>query len=93
MKFMETLTAAEKIVLTDRAEEYGEATYVPTHIRIAQVWSGILDHEVQPQQVALMMAGLKLVRASGTPDHDDSYIDAIGYVGIAAEIVDMPEGV
>ena len=68
-------------LLTQRGNQWGDA--IGTHVRIAQVWSGILDHEVQPVQVALMMEGLKLVRASINPDDPDSFHDAQGYDRIA----------
>ena len=64
-------------LLTQRGNQWGDA--IGTHVRIAQVWSGILDHEVQPVQVALMMEGLKLVRASINPSDPDSFDDAQGY--------------
>ncbi len=68
-------------LLTQRDNHWGDA--VGTHVRIAQVWTGILNHEVQPVQVALMMEGLKLVRASINPADPDSFHDAQGYDRIA----------
>lgn len=64
-------------LLAQRGQQWGDA--IGTHVRIAQVWSGILDHEVQPVQVALMMEGLKLVRASINPSDPDNFNDAQGY--------------
>ena len=68
-------------LLTQRGNQWGDA--IGTHVRIAQVWSGILNHEVQPVQAALMMEGLKLVRASINPSDPDSFHDAQGYDRIA----------
>ena len=68
-------------LLTQRGNQWGDA--IGTHVRIAQVWTGILDHKVEPVQVALMMEGLKLVRASINPDDPDSFHDAQGYDRIA----------
>ena len=73
-------------LLEQRGNQWGDA--IGTHVRIAQVWSGILGHEVQPVQVALMMEGLKLVRASINPDDPDSFHDAQGYSRIAELIAD-----
>lgn len=87
MKVKEVFERAEKIVLTDRAEEYSNITKTQMHIQIAQVWSGILNHEVTAHEAALCMSGLKLVRASFQPGHEDSYVDAAGYAAIAAEIL------
>lgn len=72
-------------LLAERQADYGDPT--DTHVRIAQVWSGILGHEVQPVEVALMMAGLKLVRAAKGPTKQDSYDDAHAYVAIAETII------
>ena len=64
-------------VLKERGNQWGDA--VGTHCRIAQVWSGILDHEVSALQVALCMEGLKLVRGEINPEDPDSFHDAQGY--------------
>lgn len=76
-------------ILKQRGEVYGDM--VITHARIAHMWSGILDTEVSAHQVALCMAALKLVRASVSPEHRDSYLDAKGYVEIAERILDSWE--
>lgn len=72
-------------LLAERGQDYGDP--VDTHIRIAEVWSGILGHPVQPVEVALMMVGLKLVRAAKGPTKQDSYDDAHAYVSIAETII------
>ena len=71
-------------LLEQREQVYGDK--ITTHARIAEVWSGICGHPINGQQVALMMAGLKLVRASISPDYSDSYDDIQGYTRIAQEI-------
>lgn len=71
-------------ILQEREKQWGDATR--THQRIAEVWSGILGHPVTPVEVALMMAGLKLVRASINPGEPDSYLDGHGYLTIAEHI-------
>ena len=77
---------SEKIdaLLEQRGSSWGNAA--ATHSRIAQVWSGILDTEVTAGQVALCMAGLKLVRACVNPDDPDSFDDGHGYLAIAEDI-------
>ena len=76
----------EKIdaLLEERGKSWGNAS--ATHARIAQVWSGILDHPVTAGQVALCMTGLKLVRGSINPDDPDSFDDGQGYLSIAKDI-------
>lgn len=87
MKCKDVLDRAEDVVLSQRQKEYSQQSKTQMHIQIAQVWSGILDREVTAHEVALCMAGLKLVRASCQPGHEDSYVDAVGYAAIAAEIL------
>lgn len=76
-------------LLEERGRSWGSAG--ATHARIAQVWSGILDHPVTAGEVALCMSGLKLVRASVNPDDPDSFNDGVGYLKIAMSIYDHTE--
>ena len=85
MKFEDALRSAQDIVRGDRNDEYG--SFEQMMIRTAQVWTGILDHEVQPAEVAMCMAGLKLVRMQQNPDKEDSFTDALGYTAMAADIL------
>lgn len=68
-------------LLEQRGNQWGDA--IETHVRIAQVWTGILGFGVQPVQVALMMKGMKMVRASINPSDRDSFDDDEGYGRIA----------
>ena len=76
----------EKIdaLLEERGKSWDNAS--ATHARIAQVWSGILDHPVTAGQVALCMTGLNLVRGSINPDDPDSFDDGQDYLSIAKDI-------
>ena len=67
----------------DRNEQNGDPK--ENHQRIAIIWSVILDTTVEPYQVALCMAGLKLARLAYNP-LDDSFIDGAAYLAIAGEI-------
>lgn len=67
-------------VVARRVRLYGDP--VETFVRIAQVWSGILGTHVNPTDVPLMMAGLKLVRTQVTPDYSDNSDDVDGYMDI-----------
>ena len=71
-------------ILVTRGKQWGDPEI--THERIALVWSGILDHRVSAHDVALCMAGLKMVRAANNPLEPDSYMDAKGYTDIAEMI-------
>ena len=92
MKIEETLDTAKSTVLNLRDQQYGNVTRHQQHERIAQVWSGILQHEVTGYQVALCMAGMKLIRAENAPAVTDSFVDICGYAAIAGEIADIITG-
>ena len=80
-----SLEAAKALVDGERQESYGEPI---AHMQnVARCWSGILGYTVSPLQVALCMAGLKLVREGNRHDPDNA-LDALGYVIIAQRIAD-----
>lgn len=86
----ETLAAIEeatlqKELIDGRVSTYGDP--VEGHIRIAQVWSGILGIEVQPSTVPLLMMGMKAVRAVSSPDYSDHIDDIEGYSDIYRKII------
>lgn len=68
-----------------RKRVYGDV--LDTYPRIAQVWSGISGHEITAPTVALMMAGLKLVRAEACPDYSDNSDDVDGYINLFRTLV------
>lgn len=72
-------------VVDGRRAVYGDPT--ETFIRIAQVWSGIADADINAHTVALMMIGAKLVRAEVDPRYSDNSDDIEGYLEIFREIV------
>lgn len=77
--------ATGQALLDGRESVYGER--VKNMQDVAQVWSGILGTEVRPDQVPLLMAGYKLVRASGTPDYSDNIDDVEGYALMFREVI------
>lgn len=72
-------------VIDERVNVYGKPEDM--FPRMAQVWSGIIGHEVTAEQVALCMIGYKLVRASQTPDYSDNSDDVEGYLDIFRTLV------
>ena len=79
------LRRATALINGVRQDTYGEP--VENFSRIAAVWSAVLNQPVTAQQVALCMAGLKMIRATTSPGHGDSYDDGAGYLALAYECV------
>ena len=63
--------------IDDCASQYGSVH--ENFSDIAQRWSKILDKEVTPYTVGLLMLELKLSRLSRNPDHADTLLDIAGY--------------
>lgn len=91
MNRKEVLDAAAAAVLKDRQAVYGppENSFADT----AAMWAIILGVPVTPYQVALCLAGLKIVRAKSSPDHADNWADLAGYAACGGELAtnDEPE--
>jgi hypothetical protein len=81
----ECLAEAMDLITGTRNLEYGE----PIHNfeRIANGWSIILGKIVEPHEVALCMAWLKIARLVETPMHEDSYTDGAAYMALAWQLV------
>ena len=79
----EILQEAIRLTMKDRNEQNGDP--YENHLRIAKIWSVVLGTEIEPYQVALCMAGLKLARLAYNP-LDDSFVDGAAYLAIAGEI-------
>ena len=80
----EILDEAKRLTHGDRNKNYG--TPYQNHLRIAKMWSVVLEQEITPAQVALCMATVKIARLVETPNHLDSFVDGAAYLSIAGEI-------
>jgi hypothetical protein len=80
------LNEAAACVLKDRNVKYGGPE--DSFTKIGKGWSVIKGIEITASDVALMMAWLKIVRASGNPSHEDSWVDMAGYAACGAELND-----
>ncbi len=76
------LLSAINLTGGDRQTQYGEWT--DNAADIAAMWGVILGQKVEPRQVGLMMAALKMVRLKHGP-HEDSWIDLAGYAALGGE--------
>jgi hypothetical protein len=78
---MNNADKAAALILGDRNDSYG--TPESDFSGIALIWSGILSAKLRtnitPDEVALMMVGLKLRREAHKPK-DDNLVDAHGYL-------------
>ncbi len=83
MPEMNVLEVAEQLTSKDRREQWGDPK--KSLKLIAQIWSSVLDIQVEPEQVALCMIGLKLARAGINPHEMDSWVDIAGYARIGWE--------
>lgn len=83
---IQVLTEAEDLINGDRDQVYGGDS-MNAHERIGKVWAALLnlDDPIPPATVAVMMVGLKGLRAVSSPLHRDSYVDMAGYAGLGAE--------
>jgi len=83
MKANEILDDAKGLIL-DRGADYG--TPAINHLRIARLWSTYLDHHIEPNEVAICMALVKIARIQESPNHTDSYKDGCSYIALAGQI-------
>lgn len=81
------LQLASDCVLRDRAATHGDVEN--NFAAISMAWDALDlargNRARSSIDVALYMAGLKLVRASGNPGHLDNWVDLIGYGACGGE--------
>jgi hypothetical protein len=75
---------AARMAYEDRHDDYGDAA--DNLGRIGVVWGELLGWgEIDPDMVALMLAAMKLVRASSRLNRDD-LVDGVAYLMLADDI-------
>jgi len=79
------LDEASKLINEDRASDYGDPKVM--HQLIGDFWSTYLGLETKltPDQVAMMMALMKIARSTSSPKFD-TYVDLAGYAALAGEM-------
>jgi hypothetical protein len=77
------LREAEALINGPRQQHYGppEANFARTAVR----WGQLLGVEIEPWQVCVMMADLKIARLIEGA-HRDSLVDGCGYLALAGEL-------
>lgn len=91
----EILDTAKQYITKDRQATHGKPE--DSFQSIAEFWTahlrgrGKLDvlEVLDRIDVAAMLAGMKLARASANPDHIDNWIDLAGYAGCGGEIATL----
>ena len=80
------LKEAEKCVCGKREQDYGEPE--DSFQKIGTFWTAYLNYAVKidAEDVAAMMALLKIARISENPQHMDSWVDGCGYFACGGEI-------
>ena len=86
MKTEDILSDASRLVSGDRAKAYGDKKIL--HDKIATMWSAYTDYDINAEQVAIMMAILKIARTTTGSSSPDSYTDGAAYIAIAGEMHD-----
>lgn len=82
---VEALREAARITTQDRNVNYGGPE--ENFTRTAKIWSVILGIEIDNEQVAMMMVGLKMARfANKAGFQADTWIDIAGYAGCGYEV-------
>lgn len=92
MNTTKILEQTTKLVSTDREAKHGDK--IQNHSNIGRLWSSYLQNKTQltitilPEDVANMMALLKIARTQAGQHNIDDYVDACGYSAIAGEIAE-----
>ena len=82
---VQALREAATIISGDRDVQYGGPE--ENFTRIAKIWSVIIGVDITPEDVAMMMVGLKVARyASKSGFQPDTWIDIAGYAGCGYEV-------
>lgn len=71
-------------IIDERARTHGH--YDLTMLRTAKLWTDFLEREIDPMDVAICMALVKLARIMETRNVHDNFLDAVAYFAIAGEL-------
>ncbi len=89
-KLMPTTTEQlfDNVVKTIHARGVNYGHPISQHKRIAELWSAYLGYPIQPNEVAICMALVKISRQAEDAAYLDNYEDAIAYLAISKSITD-----
>jgi len=78
----------DNVIKTIHARGLNYGHPITNHKRIAELWSAYLGYPIQPNEVAICMALVKISRQAEDAAHLDNYEDAIAYLAIAKSVTD-----
>ena len=83
------LDEAQALIFGERNQSYGHPK--DNFTTTAELWQAHLrarypDIDITPQDVAIMMAHVKLARLARTPKHRDSQVDTAGYIACLSRL-------
>ena len=89
MDRQQLIEAVKATVCGDREQAHGNPKN--TFNRIARLWTTYLQNDgidvrITPTDVAIMMTLFKVARLQGNPKHEDSWVDACGYMSCGCEM-------
>ena len=84
MNRAEVLEAAKRCVCGERQDQYGKPEN--NFAVIGKLWSAYIGHDISAEDVAMMMALLKIARIKTGVGTEDSFVDLAGYAACGAEI-------
>lgn len=65
-------------ILEERQMNHGD--FYSNFLVIGKIWGALLGIEpIEPYKVGLMMDAFKTVRAFRNPEHEDNWLDKVGY--------------
>lgn len=83
MKHSEMMQHASALV-GERGKVYGGIR--ENHEQIAMIATQLIGRHLTAHDILMIMVAVKLARLARTPDHVDSYLDALNYLSFAGEI-------
>lgn len=92
MRAPDVLRTAEALITGDRAKTHGPA--LENHMNIAALWTAYLRGKlkegevIDPDEVAHLMALLKIARTKTGSPNDDDDVDAAAYIALRSQIID-----
>jgi hypothetical protein len=71
-------------LIKEKGEDYGQP--LSFFSKLANIYSEMIGKNITTNQVVAMFMVMKSLRAFNNPDHQDSYLDAMGYSKIGLDI-------